>query len=132
MIQQYTTQSGEAQFNAGVAISRHINAIFEAATQSRLRDDFVQWHSLLDEAEIKMFPKFRNNAEAIKEVKELKDKYKRMWYIYMIKVMKNKRIPQTVVSAIKEYLTEYEKCLLYWRDKFGYGMPSKLDPRYAL
>ncbi|KKK79774.1 hypothetical protein LCGC14_2830140, partial [marine sediment metagenome] len=36
-----------------------------------------------------------------------------------------------LVDDVKTFLSDYEKCLIYWKDKFGYGMPLKEDMKKA-
>ena len=51
---------------------------------------------------------------------------------YLRRVDHNKKVPKKLNERIKEFLTKYENSLMFWRDKFGYGMPLKDDSRYAL
>lgn len=122
----------ETQFNAGVDIALNISRLFKEAEFYASIGNYPMWYIKLESIERRMWTKFREKEQAEEEVKKLKQKGMSHHKRYLIKYDNNKRISKTLTDEVKMFLTDYEKALVYWRDKFGYGMPMKDDARFAL
>ena len=83
------------------------------------------WHIKLEAVERRMWSKFRNKDEAKDEIAKIKKDNEENFRKYLIKFDRNKKITNHLADDIKTFLSDYEKSLIYWRDKFGYGMPLK-------
>ena len=117
----------ETQFNAGVAIALQINTMLRQSEAFKSLGDLGMSHSQLEGAETWMWGKFKNNKQAREEIEGIKTKYRLYFTKYCIRKENGKKISRMLYNQVKSYLDEYEKALIYWRDKFGYGMPSKED-----
>ena len=122
----------ETAFNAGVDTALQISRLAKQAEVYASSGDYPMWHIKLEAWERWMSSKFRDKDKAKEEIDEIKKKNLPQFRIYLLKYSKGKKIPTALVDNIKIYLSTYEKSLMYWRDKFGYGMPVKSDSRYAL
>jgi len=132
MPQQSTNVSSETQFNAGVDIALNLSRLIKEAEFYASSGDYPMWNIKLEAIERRMWTKFRESAEAMKEIQTIKKKGIVKFRKYLIKYDKNKKISNNLGDQIKTFLSDYEKALIFWRDKFGYGMPMKDDPHFAL
>ncbi len=122
----------ETQFNAGVDIALNISRLIKEAEFYASCGNYPMWHIKLEAVERRMWTKFRDKKSAEKEITEIKKKWMDKFKKYLIKYDGNKKISRILSNDIKMFLGDYEKSLIYWRDKFGYGMPMKDDARFAL
>ena len=128
----------ETQFNAGVDIALDISKLIKESEYYASSGNYPMWHIKLEAVERRMWTKFRETKSTEKkksakdEVEELKQKGMPNLKKYLMKYDRNKRISKALTDDVKLFLTDYEKSLIYWRDKFGYGMPMKDDARFAL
>lgn len=120
------------QFNAGVAIAIELQDYFRNASYSRINENLPLVYSFLKAAEITMASKFKNDKKAQGEIDTLHSNNSRSWKIYMKKYNLGKKSPGELYSNVQQYLSDYQRTLLFYRDKWGYGMPSKDDPRLSL
>ena len=122
----------ETQFNAGVAIALDIFRLLKEAEFFSSSGNYPMWQTKLEAAERRMWTKFREKKEAKEEIIGIKEKGMPFFKTYLSKHEGNKRITRDLTNEVKIFLGDYEKSLIYWRDKFGYGMPMKDDSRFAL
>lgn len=128
----YPVVEQETLFNAGVDIALDISKLVKEAEFYASIGDFSRWHLKLEAIERRMWTKFREKKDAREEIEDLKDIGLGSLKIYLRRQESERKIPKMLFEKVKSFLTEYEKSLIYWRDKFGYGMPVKDDPRFAL
>ena len=126
------TDNQQALFNAGVDIALEISKYVKVMAYYSQQGDYSNWLKYLEIIERRMHPKIRKKKECDEEINKIKNKYKEQMDSYLRKVARNKKIPYLLMVSIKDFLVEYEKSLLYWRDVFGYGMPDKDDPRFKV
>ncbi len=139
------TIARETQFNAGVDIALNISRLIKEAEYYASAGNYPMWHIKLEAVERRMWTKFREKQpkgeekpgkkkkeSAKEEIERIKGKGMPLFRKYLMKFDRNKRISNNLSDEIKTFLTDYEKSLIYWRDKFGYGMPMKDDSRFAL
>jgi len=117
----------ETKFNAGIDIALNLATLFKQGDFFSFKGEYVMYHNKLELAEVNMSPKFRNKPDAGKEVKDIKKNGMPAFKLYNRKMTYGKKVPQKLLEEVKIYLTEYHQSLLFWRDKFGYGMPQKDD-----
>ena len=122
----------ETLFNAGVDTALQISKLAKQAEMFGSVEDYQSQYLKFESMEMWMSPKFRDKKDSQEELIKIKKHYLVVWKKYVNKVEKDRKISKALAQDIKEYLTKYGKCLMYWRDKFGYGMPLKDDSRYAL
>ena len=122
----------ETQFNAGVDIALNLSKLVKEAEYFASSGNYPMWNIKLEAVERRMWTKFRDKTEARKEIEEIKKNGMPLFRKYLMKYDLNKKISKTLTDDIKIFLSDYEKSLIYWRDKFGYGMPMKDDARFAL
>jgi len=124
----------ETLFNAGVDIALDISRLVKQAEYYASIGDYPMWHLKLEAIERRMWPKFRGNKDARKEIEDINKNNIGEYRRYLKKVTNQKgrgRVSKKLTETVKTYLIEYEKSLIYWRDEFGYGMPLKEDARKA-
>lgn len=122
----------QTKFNAGQIIVRQIaESIYSMGVYSK-EDNFVMWHNEAEVLERRISPRSREDKNALKEIEEVKGVYTRSWNIYIIKMNKGKKVPLKILNDVKRYLSEYEKVLLYYTDKFGYTTPNIADKNNML
>ena len=134
----------ETLFNAGVDTALQISKLAKQAEYFASNGDYPMWYMKLEAWERWMSAKFRatktkkevdgkkGKVSASKEIEGIKNEYIEDYKKYLRRIDHNKKIPKKLNETIKEFLTKYENSLMFWRDKFGYGMPLKDDSRYAL
>jgi|TARA_Y100000034_G_C6903255_1_gene418400 hypothetical protein len=122
----------ETKFNAGVDIALNISKLIKEAEYFASIGNYPMWHIKLEAVERRMWSKFREKEEAKNEVEKIKREAGGNFRRYLIKHDKNKKISNVLADNIKLFLSDYEKSLIFWRDKFGYGMPLKDDSRFVL
>jgi len=122
----------ETLFNAGVDIALDISKLVKQAEYLSHQGNYPEWHLKLEAIERRMWTNFRNNKDARKEIEDINKNNIEGYRRYLKKMNHGKRISKILMEDIKTYLVDYEKSLIFWRDKFGYGMPSKEDPGFAL
>ncbi len=122
----------ETQFNAGIDIAMNISRLIKEAEYYASNGNYPMWHIKLEATERRMWTKFRDKKDAEKELNDVKDKGMPLFKKYLIKHQRKRKIPEPMKINIKIFLADYEKVLIYWRDKFGYGMPLKDDSRFTL
>jgi len=122
----------ETQFNAGVDIALNISRLIKEAEFYASTGNYPMWHIKLEAVERRMWTKFRDKKDAEGEIEKIKAKGMPLFKKYLIKYDHNRKITRMLSNEIKIFLSDYEKSLIYWRDKFGYGMPMKDDARFAL
>ncbi len=122
----------ETQFNAGVDIALNISRLIKEAEFYASSGNYPMWHIKLEAVERRMWTKFRDKKEAKEEIEEIITKGMPNLKKYFNKYDKEGRISKQLTDDVKLFLSDYEKSLIYWRDKFGYGMPMKDDARFAL
>mgnify|MGYP003146541199 CR=1 FL=1 len=122
----------ETQFNAGVDIALNLSKLIKEAEYYASAGEYPMWFIKLEAAERRMWTKFRGNVNAKKELEDLKTDGMPHFKTYMLRFDRGRKIPKQLGDDVKLFLSEYEKLLIYWRDTFGYGMPSKDDSRFAL
>jgi len=121
----------DTKFNAGVDIALDISTMFKRAAYFSSISDYPNWHRTLETLERRMWGKLKDKKDAREEIGKTKTNGKLCFEIYMKKKNNGKKIKTLILNGVNEYLVEYEKALIYWRDKFGYGMPLKDDRRKA-
>lgn len=122
----------ETQFNAGVDIALNISRLFKEAEYFASTGNYQMWHIKLEAIERRMWTKFRQKKEAKEELETIESEGEPFFRKYILKDMHGKKMSKALIDDVKLFLTTYEKSLIFWRDKFGYGMPMKDDPRFAL
>ncbi len=122
----------ETQFNAGVDIALNISKLIKEAEYFASAGDYSMWHIKLEAIERRISPKIRKNKESMAEIEKIKEEHMSDFRKYLKKLSMEKHISNNLANNIKIFLSDYEKALLYWRDVFGYGMPSKDDSRFVL
>lgn len=122
----------ETLFNAGVDIALNISKIVKEAEYYASTGNYASWHLKLEAFERRMWTKFREKEEAEKEINKIKEIGLPKLRTFLLKSDSDKKISRALTDEVKGFLTTYEKSLIYWRDKFGYGMPLKDDARFAL
>ena|SRR3989344_2715541 len=131
--QSYTQPDPEAKFNAGVAIAEHLHQGFCEATSLRLLEDWSNLYKLLATLEIKLSTPLRSDKKTAEELKKLKDKYLPVFFKYTKKrywAIQNEQTIKTPYEVV-DFLSEYERQLLFLRDRAGYGMPTKASAKDA-
>ncbi len=123
--------SQDAKFNAGISIALDIFNTFRQGRYFASTGDYLNWHIYLEANERQMSPRFRVKEDANEELRKVHEKGMPFFKKYVKKMQHDKRVKQELYDNVKSYLIEYEECLIYWRDKFGYGMPLKEDMRKA-
>ena len=131
----------DAKFNAGISIALDIFNLFKQAEYFASIGDYEMWFIKLESIERRMSTRFKEKKEAegerlkilnsginnhkllLKKIKLGKDVNKKKVIVNEKKIL--------LVDDVKNFLSDYEKCLIFWRDKFGYGMPLKEDMRKA-
>jgi len=126
------TIARETQFNAGVDIALNISRLIKEAEFYASSGNYPMWHIKLEAVERRMWTKFRDKKQARDEIEDIKRRGMTELKRYLIKYDRNKKISKVLTDDVKLFLTDYEKSLIFWRDKFGYGMPMKDDARFAL
>ena len=139
------TINQETLFNAGIDTALQISKLAKQAEYFASNGDYPMWYIKLEAWERWMSPKIRptktkksedikkkGKVSASEEIENLKNKYIEDYKKYLRRVDHDKKVPKKLNERIKEFLTEYENSLMFWRDKFGYGMPLKDDARFAL
>ena len=122
----------ETQFNAGVDIALNISKLIKEAEYFASAGDYSMWHIKLEAIERRISPKIRKNKESMAEIEKIKEKGLPCFRKYLNRIDGERKVSSKLANDVKIFLTEYEKSLLYWRDVFGYGMPSKDDSRFVL
>ena len=117
----------ETKFNAGVAIALQIHNLFRLSGIYKNSGEMQACHNQLESIEIWMWGKLRGKKEAREEIDAIKKKYFENFKRYVLKKQLKKKISRELFNQVKIYLDEYEKALIFWRDRFGYGMPAKED-----
>ena len=126
------TITQETLFNAGVDTALQISKLAKQAEYFASIGQYPKQYLKYESMEMWMSPKFRSKKEAQDEIDKIKEKYIENFKKYIKKVELNKKIPRSMNEDVNKFLTVYGKCLMFWRDKFGYGMPVKDDPRFTL
>ncbi len=122
----------ETLFNAGVDIALNISKIVKEAEFYATAGNYLMWHLKLEAFERRMWTKFRDKDEAKKEINQIKEKGLPKLRTFLLKNDSGKKISRKLIDEVKGFLSDYEKSLIFWRDKFGYGMPLKDDGRWAI
>lgn len=122
----------QALFNAGVDTALQISKLAKEAEYFASIGDYPRQFLKFESMEMWMSPKFRLNEKALKEIKSIKEKSMIDYKKYLVKFDRNKKISNQLNQEIKTFLTDYGKCLMFYRDVFGYGMPRKDDARFAM
>jgi len=122
----------ETLFNAGVDIALNISKLFKEAEWYASRGDYPLWHIKLEAIERRMWTKIKIKKEAKEEIEGIKISSMTTFRKYLRRYDNGRRISLKLNDNVKVFLSDYEKSLIFWRDKFGYGMPMKDDSRYAL
>jgi len=122
----------ETKFNAGVDIALNLSRLIKEAEYFASSGQYPMWHIKLEAVERRMWFKFRKNDEAREEIENIRKNYQESFRKYLIKWKMEKKINNALADEIKTFLSDYEKALIFWRDKFGYGMPLKDDSRFVL
>lgn len=125
-------ESGETRFNAGVDTALQISRMLKEAEYYINNGNLTTGYSKLESVEIWMWAKFREKRIAKEEIDKIKGLYFNDFKRYLARESNEKKIPRLLFERVKSFLVEYEKALMFWRDKFGYGMPSRGDSRWAL
>ena len=141
----FNTPNQETLFNAGVDTALQISKLAKQAEYFASNGDYPMWYMKLEAWERWMWAKFRGTqtkkkddgdkkgkVSAIEEIAEIKKTYLDDYKRYIRKIEHNRKISKVLNERVKEFLTKYENSLMFWRDKFGYGMPLKDDARFAL
>ena len=123
--EEFVNEQQEAAFNAGLEIAKHLHSLFCAASEARLNGDENRLLRFLNIAEIKMAAEFRENKKAKEEIDLIKTKYSKTLEIYNRVCKIGRPISHKIRNEVFVYATEYESALLFWRNKFGLGMPTK-------
>ena len=136
MIEEQNYNGGEssAVFNSGLAISWHIHEGFTQCTTLRLERDWEGLFDCLEAIEIKLSSPLSHDKENQDILDNLKKKYLPIFYEYIRRKnwLENRR--HRLLSPTPKviyFLSQYEKHLLFLRDKYGYGMPLKADSKSA-
>ncbi len=122
----------ETQFNAGVDIALNISRLVKEAEFFSSQGNYPMWHIKLEALERRMWTKFREKQKALDEITNIKTNGLPRMRKYLSKYDRGRGISNKLNDDIKLYLSDYEKALIFWRDKFGYGMPMKDDSRFAI
>ena len=130
-MEEFAGPPQEAQFNAGLAMAQHLHELFCGASIARLDCRLVDTHKLLHVCDLKLSAEFRGNKEARKEVETIKAKHSQTLNRFIELTNRGIVPPPQLNYEMSVFLDEYESSLLYWRNKFGYGMPQKADAKAA-
>ena len=122
----------ETKFNAGVDIALNLSLLIKQAEYYASTGNYPMWHIKLEAIERRMWSKLRDHKVAQPEIENIRKDAEINFRKYLIKYNKGKNIRTALADDIKKFLTDYEKSLIFWRDKFGYGMPLKDDSRFVL
>ena len=122
----------ETLFNAGVDIALNISKLVKEAEYYASSGNYPMWHIKLEALERRMWTKFREKKDALDEIDKIKERDMPNFKRYLLKYENGRKISRSLNDNVKIFLSDYEKALIYWRDKFGYGMPLKSDSRFAL
>lgn len=117
----------ETKFNAGIEIALDISKLVKQSEFYATAGIWTMWHLKLEAFERRMETKFREKKEARGEIDSIKRKGLPQWKKYLLRYDANKKTSKLLMDDVKTYLTNYERALIFWRDKFGYGMPAKDD-----
>lgn len=118
----------ETQFNAGIDTALEISSLAKQAEIYASAGNYPMWYMKLEAWERWMSPKFRDKKDtAGTEIHNLKILYMEDYKKYLKKIQNNRKVKKELNVKVKTFLTEYETSLMFWRDKFGYGMPTKED-----
>ena len=129
----------DAKFNAGISIALDIFNLFKQAEYFASQGDYEMWFIKLEAIERKMWTRFKKKEEAREEIRKLKenDNGFNNYKLLLKKIKKGKDVNKKkivvgdkrifLVDVVQKFLGDYEKCLIFWRDTFGYGMPLKED-----
>ena len=131
----------DAKFNAGISIALDIFNLFKQAEYFASMGDYEMWFIKLEAIERKMWTRFREKQDARNEVEKIKKEGMNNYKLLLKKIKLGKDVNKKkvnvgdksvfLVDVVQKFLSDYEKCLIFWRDKFGYGMPLKEDMRKA-
>ncbi len=131
----------DAKFNAGISIALDIFNLFKQAEYFASIGDYEMWFIKLESIERRMSTRFKEKKEAEKERLKILNSGINNHKLLLKKIKLGKDVNKKkvivnekkilLVDDVKNFLSDYEKCLIFWRDKFGYGMPLKEDMRKA-
>lgn len=117
----------ETKFNAGISVAEEIGKYVRDCGEFAFNGQYAPWHRKLQIIERRMSFKFRKNETALTEIENIHKKFFGFFSTYLHLLDRRTAVPFNIINSVKEYLSEYERALLFYRDKFGYGMPEKMD-----
>lgn len=124
-------ETDQTKFNAGVDAALELSTYVKMSARYSMYADYSNWYLVLESIERRISPKMRSNDDATKEISNIHKTYNDDFRKYLLRVSKKRKIPRGMHDSVKQYLSQYEKSLLFWLDKFGYRMPTKDDPANA-
>lgn len=117
----------ETLFNSGITIALEIAYYVRKCGAFAFHGQYDKWYRTLQVIERRMEKKFRDNKKAQEELREVH----KGGFINFVDYQRKKRdkikLDYNTLDKVKQYLSNYERSIIYWRDKFGYGMPEKDD-----
>jgi hypothetical protein len=117
----------ETLFNAGVSVALEIAYYIRMCGYFAFKGKYSEWYRSLQIIERRMEKKLRDNKIAVKEFQTIKEKGFKSFNTYQVCMRQKRKLSFQTLDEVKQYLSDYERAIIYWKDKFGYGMPEKQD-----
>lgn len=127
----YVNPQTQTQFNAGLDIALEVSRIIKNCENYARVQNFVSWFNELNILRRRLSSKERSDKKGSEEIENLYVSSKDILTKYVHKVNRKKKISYHLAEEVYRYLSNYEKVLRVYVDKYGYGMPDKDDPSTA-
>jgi|TARA_R100001530_G_scaffold12388_2_gene11645 hypothetical protein len=130
MVDNFVMEGPDTKYNAGYALALYINMLVMEAGNLAFSGDYAAWYRKLQIIERRLYPfllKRKDNDKILVELKNIHIKYNYNFRVYLFRNDKKKKITSTMLDLVKDYMDEYERFLLVYREKVGLGMPEGDD-----
>jgi hypothetical protein len=130
MAENFAMEGPDTKYNAGYALALYINLLVMEAGNLAFSGDYPAWYRKLQIIERRLYPfllKRKDKDIVLAELKNIHIKYSHNFRVYMFRSDKKKKITSIMLDMVKDYLDEYERFLLVYREKVGLGMPEGDD-----
>lgn len=130
MADNFAMEGPDTKYNAGYALALYINLLVMEAGNLAFSGDYPAWYRKLQIIERRLYPfllKRKDKDIVLAELKNIHIKYSHNFRVYMFRSDKKKKITSIMLDMVKDYLDEYERFLLVYREKVGLGMPEGDD-----
>ena len=130
-IQEYDDVTNAQVYNAALTIAIEIGRLIVSCGYYSIYGDYIKWWNTLEVIERRMEKKIREAPEIKMLIDNIKQKYHDDMQEYLYRMGKKKKhISAELNNKIKTFLCEYERELIYARDKLGYGIQERINTDY--